>query len=219
MIKAVIFDMDGVLVDSEPETLKQRLGYFEQLGIEVTPELGAKMIGLNLSSLWPQVLPGKTEATYQQLQDEYVTYKHAHPFNYAAVMQPTVREFFDWLKKHGYRIAIASASDHEFIAMMGRQTGLADDIDVITSGTDFERSKPDPAVYLATLQKLGLDADEAVAVEDSAVGIQAAKAAGLVTFAVPIRDPRFAQDQGAADYRVPNLMAIHTYLQAEGGPR
>ncbi|KRM72921.1 HAD family hydrolase [Lacticaseibacillus brantae] len=212
MKQAVIFDMDGVLVESEPETLKQRDGYFASLGIKINQATQTAMLGGNLADIWPTILPGRTESEYARLQTGYVAYKHAHPFNYGEIMLPDVRSTFVWLHEHGYQVAIASASDHDFIDQMLDQTKLRPYVDVVTSGTDFTASKPDPAVYLAALSALHLPASDAVAVEDSTIGIQAAKAAGLYTFAVPIRDTRFTADQSAADARITTVAGVCSYL-------
>jgi len=213
--QAAIFDMDGVLVNSEPETLKQRQGYFDSLGLHVTEAQSTAMLGGNLADIWPQLLPGRPKSDYAQLQAGYVTYKHTHPFDYQAILLPTVVETFDWLKGHDFKVAIASASDREFIDLMLQQTGLARDVDVITSGRDFAESKPNPAVYNAALKALQLAPEQAIAVEDSTVGIKAAKAAGLYTFAVPIHDTRFSADQSLADQRINQVADIEPFLLAD----
>ena len=212
MKQAVIFDMDGVLVESEPETLKQRDGYFAELGLDIDQATQTAMLGGNLADIWPRLLPGRSAAEYDRLQKGYVAYKHAHPFDYGKIMLPDVATTFAWLHEHGVSVAIASASDHDFIDQMLDQTRLRPYVDVVTSGTDFTASKPDPAVYLAALAALNLPAKAALAVEDSTIGIQAAKAAGLFTLAVPIRDARFTADQSAADARIKTVAAVREYL-------
>ncbi len=112
------------------------------------------------------------------------------------------------MKQHDIKTAIASASDLTFIEKMCTETGLRQYFDQLLSGADFTRTKPAPDVYLAALQVLDVAAEEAIAVEDSTLGIAAAKAAGLYTLAVPLRDPRFTQNQQAADQRIKKLTDI-----------
>ncbi|WP_179395644.1 HAD family hydrolase [Lacticaseibacillus absianus] len=213
MVEAVIFDMDGVLVDSEPITLDDRLAYFAQIGLELTPAQVAGLIGRNLGQTWPALLPDRPAAVYAKLTAGYHAFRRARALDYGQIVDPAARPLMQWLKAHGLRVAIASASDQAQIAQMAAQTQLAPYLDVIISGLDFVRSKPDPAVYQAALRALDLNAEQAIAVEDSQIGIQAARAAGLRVAAVPIRDPRLQQDQSAATWRVASLSAITALVQ------
>jgi HAD superfamily hydrolase (TIGR01509 family) len=109
------------------------------------------------------------------------------------------------LKEQNIRMALASSSDRQTINTMLATTGLKEYFETTLSGEDFERSKPDPSIYLTALEKLAIDAKDAAAVEDSEMGIAAAKAAGIFTFAVAVDDPRVATDQSQADYRLRKL--------------
>ena len=192
MIKAIIFDMDGVIVDSEPCALENRLAYLRQVGIEADDRKLAGLLGRNMADVWRIIAPSKDAL---QLQAGYVAYKQAHPIPYAKIVMPGARPTLQWLKQHD-------------IKKMCTETGLRQYFDQLLSGADFTRTKPAPDVYLAALQVLDVAAEEAIAVEDSTLGIAAAKAAGLYTLAVPLRDPRFTQNQQAADQRIKKLTDI-----------
>ncbi len=205
MLKAVIFDMDGVLINSEPYYLQQRLDYFKLLGIDVSDEHVQNMTGGNMKIALPQLLPGKTTAQYARIRRGYRYFKSQHPQDFNAMLMPDTRRVLQHLKEQNIRMALASSSDRQTINTMLATTGLKEYFETILSGEDFERSKPDPSIYLTALEKLAIDAKDAAAVEDSEMGIAAAKAAGIFTFAVAVDDPRVATDQSQADYRLRKL--------------
>lgn len=205
MLKAVIFDMDGVLINSEPYYLEQRNKFFSLLGLDITDERLQHMTGGNMKIVLPELLPGKTSEEYAQIRKGYRYFKSQHPQDFKALLMPDARKTLQFLKDQGLRLALASSSDRKTIQEMLAATDFGEFFEVTLSGEDFERSKPDPSIYLTALEKLGLDAKDAAAVEDSAMGIAAAKAAGIFTFAVAVDDPRVATDQSQADYRLRRL--------------
>ncbi|WP_125605067.1 HAD family hydrolase [Lapidilactobacillus bayanensis] len=205
MLKAVIFDMDGVLINSEPYYLQQRIAYFKLLGLNISDERIANMTGGNMKLVLPQLLPGRTPTDYEQMRKGYRYFKLQHPQDFKATLMPDALKTLTHLQQQGVRMALASSSDRQTIDTMLTTTGLGEFFEVTLSGEDFERSKPDPSIYLTALAKLQIDAKDAAAVEDSEMGIAAAKAAGIFTFAVAVADPRVATDQSQADYRLRKL--------------
>ena len=114
------------------------------------------------------------------------------------------------LKKHGYKIALASSTGPKLIARIVEETGMRPWFDLIVSGGQFKQSKPNPEIYHYTAKTLGVAEEECFVIEDSTVGIEAGKAAGMTVAA--IRDDRFGFDQSKADHQMDSLLEILDYL-------
>lgn len=208
VIKAVIFDMDGVLIDSEPYYLQQRMAYFKLIGVDVDDDRLQEMVGGNMKIVLPQLLPGKTDAAYAQLRAGYRYFKSRHPQDFRQTLMADAKSTIEALRQQDYLLALASSSERPTINEMLTNTGLNGDFAVILSGADFPKSKPDPSIYLTALAQLEVRPEEAVAIEDSQIGIEAAQTAGIYTYAVAVSDPRVATDQSAADAHLANLSAL-----------
>lgn len=212
MIKAVIFDMDGVLIDSEPYYLQRRLDFFASQQIAVAPAQLQHVVGGNMKVVLPLLVPGQTAAQYATLLQRYRAYKDAHPLNFAAALQPGAAAVLAQLRAAHYQLALASSSDRSFIDEMLTKTQLTDCFSVVLSGQDFAKSKPDPSIYLTALAQLGDTAAEAIAIEDSQMGIASAKSAGIFTLAFAVTNPLVATDQQAADAKIQRFDQLFKYL-------
>lgn len=179
-MKAVIFDMDGVLVDSQPyhfradvETLA-RWGvvkderFFEAFAGTVTADRMntlKNMFGLEAS------VEEMTEVREQMILDIM------EAENIQAVKG--IPEFLRNIKARGLKTAVASSSSYELINLVLNKTGTAGYFDSLTSGADVKRGKPAPDVFLLAAKRLGIDPEDCLVVEDSENGVRAAKAAGM----------------------------------------
>ena len=210
-IKAVIFDMDGVLVDSEPAHQERVRAFFATHGVDVpTAELNT-LVGCSGSFFaqrateWWAQAPDKTSeedaldvmSVYQRWKDEY------GPIDYRPLVNPGTRETLQALVARGIRLAVASSTSHEGIRHELGPSDLLDFFEVIVSGEEFREGKPHPQVYLTTMARLGLGPSECIAVEDSDRGIAAAVAAGL-RVAVK-REPRFSFSQAGGTWYIDRL--------------
>ncbi len=196
--KAVIFDMDGVLVDSEPVYIQMFQSFLEENQCTTDEALLHKIAGASSQRTWEIVAQmWKEEITPQNMRALYKEARPSDQIAYGEILYPGVKDLLLWLKQQGIVTAIASSSSEESIQRMLKETQLESLFSCYVSGKQFKKSKPDPTIYLYTLEKLGLPAEDCMVVEDSAYGIQAAKAAGLRVAAV--KDTRFSFDQSAAD--------------------
>ena len=181
MIKGVIFDMDGVLVDSEPFYHSQRLEYLRRM--DYTPASTIHLVGSNEPEVWEALVPGD-----QQMKEEllmgYHAFRRLHPTPYQQLLNPGAVDLLSELKRRGLKTAIASSSVRESVVRMIDSTGISSMIDYFISGEDCSAYKPDPEVYQRALEALGLFPDEAFAVEDSPSGISAAINAGMKVYAL-----------------------------------
>lgn len=218
-IKAVIFDMDGVIVDSEPVYMDWLRRFLEAGQVWASEEEIYGMAGIssqnyrrNLELWWRRA--GKEIPDHPDIYERFQRFCADHPFSAKEIQDPDVEEVFEWLKSHQYKIALASSSSKEEINQILKETGLAHWIDVIVSGADLPESKPNPEIYLRTLDALKIDSSECLAVEDSTYGIQAARHAGILVAAK--QDDRFGFRQDDADLLIGRLRQLPELLRFPG---
>lgn len=204
MIKAVIFDLDGVLVTTDELHYEAWKALAEELGITgFTKEDNIRQRGVSrMASL--EVVLEKTDKEYSDaeklmLADKKNTiYVESLASLSPSDLLPGVSDFIAFLKEKGIKTAIGSASKNTPLIL--EKTGITEQFDAISCGLDTTKSKPDPEVFLIAAKKLGLDPSECAVIEDSDAGIEAAKAGGMVAVAV---GAAFGNEK--ADYRALSL--------------
>lgn len=204
MIKAVIFDLDGVLVTTDELHYQAWKWLAEQEGITgFTREDNIRQRGVSrMASL--EVVLEKSSKKYsdeekkvlaEKKNDMYV--KSLESLDKSAVLDG-VFEFITYLKQRGIKLAVGSASKNT--PMILEKTGLAKKFDVVSCGLDTQKSKPDPEVFLIAADRLDIPYSECLVVEDSDAGIEAAKAGGMYALAVGA-----AKNNPDADFRAEGL--------------
>jgi len=197
-IRAVIFDMDGVLTDSEPLINEAARAMFQERGLSVAPEDFRPFVGAGEDRYiggvaekyhWPLDLPAAKRRTYE-------IYLELVPSRLRAF--PGVQALVGACRAAGLRLAVASSADLVKIAANLSQIGLPPESwDCVVSAETVKARKPAPDLFLAAAARLGLGPNQCVVVEDAVHGVQAAKAAGMRCLAVA---HTFAAEQlGAAD--------------------
>ena len=196
-MKAAIFDMDGLLIDSEPLWQEAEIAVFGTVGVELTRELCRETTGLRLDEVvrywyerhpWPgealEIVEAKILDTVSQLIVE-----RGEPM-------PGVKEAVDLLRAANYELAVASSSPMKLIQASLEAFGMTEYFSVLHSAESEREGKPHPGVYLSTMRLLGTNPGNCIAFEDSVVGVRAAKSAGAWVIAVPDQaeasDPEFA---------------------------
>jgi HAD superfamily hydrolase (TIGR01509 family) len=191
---AVVFDLDGVIVDSEQVWDEVRERFTRETGGTYTETATRDMMGMS-SVEWSRYMaealgvPGTPEEINAAVVERMVErYGEAPPLIPGAV---------DAVRRIAARwpVAIASSSNPELIEIVVRAAGLADVFEVAVSSQEVPRGKPAPDVYLEAARRLGVDPTRCGAVEDSHNGIRSAKAAGMFVVAVP--NPHFPPDEEA----------------------
>jgi beta-phosphoglucomutase len=207
MIQGIIFDMDGVLCDSEPFINEAAIRMFEQVhGVKVKPDdfipfvgagedryIGgvAEKYGVKLS------MPADKNKTYEiYLQ---IIRGRLHPL-------PGAVEFIADARKRGLKLAVATSADK--IKMDGnlREIGIpTSSFDAIVTGNDVQRKKPDPQVFLLAAERLGLDPRLCLVVEDAPNGIRAGKAAGAICLGITSSFDTKTLREAGADFTAADL--------------
>lgn len=208
-MKAVLFDMDGVLADTESFYNRRRAAYLA----EVLPSYDGPwdFAGSNDVAIWETFVPGDA-VLRDRLHAGYDRYRAEHPEDYRALGNPEAPAVFACLKDAGMLVGIASSSEVAMIERMMRETGLVGFVDAYVSGHDVERHKPEPDVYLACMEQLGVRPQECVVVEDSATGIAAGVAAGAYVVALG-QYVTPTTEQSAADLRISRLRELPVVLE------
>jgi HAD superfamily hydrolase (TIGR01509 family) len=216
MKKAVIFDMDGVLIDSEPVYLNRFEIFFDHHHIPVNKNDLKKTVGASskatwdiIRKLWPE------DISVSRLREMFYSLSDRFSISYKDILFPNVIKTLQLLKKQNYRIALASSSSFSVIHAALSATDTSDYFDAIVSGEMFKESKPNPEIYLYTICQLSLPPHECIVVEDSVYGIAAAKAAHLDVAA--IRDTRFGFNQSNATYLIDDVAEILDILKSLNG--
>ncbi|MBP2100517.1 HAD family hydrolase [Enterococcus rivorum] len=198
-IKGIVFDMDGVLVDTEEFYYERRKNFLKEYGLSIDEIPIATFIGADMRSIWPLVLSINKDQQHSEafLNEQYLEYKREHPLDFVSLLDADAKRTLQFLKRNNYKIGLASSSQMEAIEEMLESTQLKQYFDSIVSGEDFEKSKPEPEIYQYAVAELKLTPEECIAIEDSEKGIQSAHAAGLTVWA--IKDTRFGINQNLAN--------------------
>lgn len=182
---AIIFDMDGLLVDSEPVWHHAETALIESRGYDYTPELRAQIVGLRLDAI---IETYRRALRFTETTAELVEELQNHMLRFIPELvkpQPGAHELVNWVAARGLPRAIASSSPAVVIDAVVALQGWDDVFAVRCTADDVAAGKPAPDVYLAAARRLGVDPARCLALEDSATGARAAVAAGMVCCAIP----------------------------------
>lgn len=212
-IRAVIFDMDGVLIDSEMLYLEISHRYFSKKNPNLKIEDFYGTVGLIAKDSWTIIEKVVNNGqSWEELRKEYrnTALGEYDLIDYRKAFRPEVPPLLATLKEKNYRLAVASSNDLRTIQRVLRENQIADYFDTIITGAQFKQSKPSPEIYHCTAKALNLPESQCFVLEDSTPGITAAHRAGMTVAA--LIDDRFGFDRSLADYEVKNVRDILKYL-------
>lgn len=216
-IKAVLFDMDGLMVDTESLSTEAFINSAKAQGYNMTKEETLKVLGFtkaNIYQFWIDYFQG-TNVDGKKLVDDHYEYIENVLYTVGPEKMPYVEELLKYLKENNYKIAVASSSDTADIKNNLEKTKLEKYIDEIASGAEVENGKPAPDVFLLAAKRLGVDAKDCLILEDSKAGIKAGKASGAMVFMVPDMFTVDKECEDTADRILTNLGEVIGILEGK----
>ncbi|MGD8455838.1 MAG: HAD family hydrolase [Anaerolineales bacterium] len=186
-MRGLIFDFDGLILDTEMPDYVSWQGVYREHGTELPLECWATILGGKAESdfdpydyLEEQINKKiDREAIWIKRRKDYIEHLESQP------IMPGVEDYLRDAKEIGLAIGIASSSPENWVVGHLTRLGLIDHFDVVCTADDVENTKPDPALFIMTAEKMGVTADEVIVLEDSPNGILGAKRAGMFVVAVP----------------------------------
>lgn len=216
-IKAVLFDMDGLMIDTESLSTEAFINSAKAQGYNMTKEETLKVLGFTKASIyqfWIDYFQG-TNVDGKKLVDDHYEYIENVLYTVGPEKMPYVEELLKYLRENNYKIAVASSSDTADIKNNLEKTKLEKYIDEIASGAEVENGKPAPDVFLLAAKRLGVDAKDCLILEDSKAGIKAGKALGAMVFMVPDMFTVDKECEDTADRILTNLGEVIEILEGK----
>lgn len=205
----IIFDMDGILIDSEPFWRQAEIEVFATVGIHLTEQQCVETMGLRIDEVVAIRAPGHDHSVLAEAivarVEELVQHK-GRPL-------PGAREILEWIREKNIPCGLATSSSYRLLESTLKALNLRSYFPVVSSAQDELYGKPHPAVYIQAASKLGIEPSRCLAIEDSVNGVIAAKAAGMGVVAIP--EPAFCNDPGfvVADLKLSSLLELLAKLQ------
>lgn len=210
MIKAIIFDLDGTLIDSETFYVNGTIEWLSKCGIEVDFKTASGIIGKTMEDtyLYVSKISGLSIKDIEQKNNEYFTI--TNPLNFKNLLFNDVKKCFAELKRNNYKICICSMSPKEYINKFVNECNLNEYVDIFFSGDECHNTKPDPEIYNKAINELELSPREVLIVEDAYSGIQAGIASGA--YVVARNDTKFGINQNDALCILEDLVELNRII-------
>ncbi len=217
-VKALIFDMDGVIVDTEPHNMQRVYGYVKSFRPDTPIEEMYQIVGRTRTDVWTRIagIIGEGKGWEETQKDFEKNWKPFHPYTvtYREIFREETLGILQWAKKREMLTAVASATVYDKVKESLAEVGVLPWFDLVISGESVKKSKPDPEIYLKAAELLGVLPSECIAIEDSTVGITAAHRAGVKV--VALKDERFDFDRSLADGEIKDLGGFFSWAESFG---
>lgn len=214
MQKSVIFDMDGVIFDSEQAIVDLWVELAKEENIPNIKDTIMKCIGINENATEQVMFEAYgQDFPYRELKKIISKRYHEKYDDGRLPMKPFVKELLEHLKGQGYKMAIASSTKSPTVIMQIKAANIYEYFDVVIGGEMVSRSKPNPDIFLKAVEDLGANPEDTYVIEDSYNGIRAAYAANLKGIMVPDLLPPTEEMQEKAVIILNNLGEIIKFLK------
>jgi len=205
--RAAVFDMDGLLLDSEPYWKRAEREVFSTVGIDITEEMSrvtAAMTTGEVTAHWFRFRPWP-DRTLREVEQAVIR-RVADMIASDGAVLPGVREMLDTCRAMGWKVALVSNSPLVLCELAVRSLGIENMFDELISSEHVTRGKPAPDIYRHAALQLDVATTDCIAFEDSVGGVQAARAAGVAVVAVPSTGQCFTSSDHAPDLIAPSLL-------------
>lgn len=211
MIKAILLDLDGTLVESEEYYLKGTFEFMKSIGFKGDLEMIIPIIGNSMQwtfNYLASLVKGYSAKDIEMINDKY--FHEDNPIKYNEIIFKDVKNNLKKFKELNIKLALCSQSDEFLLKRFIKECELEDYFDFIISSESIKEAKPKPDIYLIATNKLGVNKKECIIVEDSVSGIMAGLNAGIFTIARKAKILNI--DQSKADLIVENFDEIYEYV-------
>lgn len=206
MIKAVIFDMDGLIIDSEPFWRESEISVFKRNGIVLSENDCRKTTGMRIDEVvkyWSRIFPEaklNVDSIVKDIMTEMVTAIKKH-----GKAMPGLMELIQFFKNKNIPMALASASQFILINAVIDKLDLKSYLSVVESAENMQYGKPHPEIFISTAKKLNIEPENCLVFEDSLFGVLAGKAARMKVVAVPELINYNKKEYAIADFKIASL--------------
>ncbi|HDZ16408.1 MAG TPA: HAD family hydrolase [Methylophaga aminisulfidivorans] len=209
-MQAVIFDMDGLLIDSEPFWKQAEKRVFSAIGVEITDVLSAKTMGMTTrqaTKFWLQHAGlSLSQHLMEQVENDVIDEVASLTATQGQAL-PGVHDLLEQLKQKKLKIGLATNAPARIVPVVLERLDVRDIFDSYVADDDVEQGKPHPAIYLLALERINAQANQTIAFEDSVTGMTAAMGASIRTVVVPSH----------ANYHLPHYDAAALKLDSLNG--
>jgi len=214
-VDAIIFDMDGVLIDSERISFKCFQEVFKEHNYKMDEIFYLRLIGRNVKSI--KIIMEEeygTDFPFDTIYKKKSNLALEITDKNGVIIKPGVHELLDYLNKENYKIAVATSTRRERALQLLEEAKIKDKVNYVICGDQVENSKPNPEIFLKAAKGLNVSPEKCIVIEDSDAGITAAHAAKMIGIHVP--DMKFLEDdtKELAFKICDNLMDVRNYLES-----
>jgi len=211
--KAVIYDMDGVIINSEPLWRESIIYSFNEVGLNFSEDMCRITQGMRLIEVieyWFERLPWKNKSI--QEVEVMLLNKVTDLIIEKGVAIEGVNESISYFRKKGYKVALASSSASSLIDTVLKKLNLTHEFEIINSAENLQYGKPHPEIFIKTAQQLNVKPINCWVIEDSFNGVLAGKSALMKVIAIPESENKNDSRFSIADYKLNNLLEINNFI-------
>ena len=214
-IKGVIFDMDGVHIDTEKISFNSFREVLSQYNYEMSEAFYLTMIGRNVKSIKELMINEYGEEfPFEEVYEKKVKIAVDTINRDGVIVKPGVHEIIDYLRDNNFKIAVATSTRRERAHYLLEQIGIKDKVNYIICGDQVENSKPDPEIFLKAAKGINIPPENCIVIEDSDAGILAASKAGMMGINVPDMKMPDENMKKLAFKICSNLLEVKTYIES-----